>query len=51
MGTVRCVVAMAAEGTPVNGIKRTLDAEGVPTPSCGPYWHCGAIEAFITDDV
>ena len=51
MGTVRRAVAMAAEGTPVNGIKRTLDAEGVPTPSGGPYWHCGAIEAFITDDV
>jgi site-specific DNA recombinase len=51
MRVVRRVVGMAAEGTPVHGIKRTLDAEGVPTPSGGPYWHCGAIEAFITDDV
>ena len=51
MRTVRRVVRMAAEGTPVHGIKRVLDDEGVPTPSGGPYWHCGAIEAFITDDV
>jgi site-specific DNA recombinase len=51
MRTVRRVVAMAVEGMPVHGIKRTLDAEGVPTPSGGPYWHCGAIETFITDDV
>jgi site-specific DNA recombinase len=51
MRVVRCVVSMAAEGTPIHGIKRALDTEGVPTPSGGPYWHCGAIEAFITDDV
>ena len=51
MRTVRRVLSMAAQGVPVHGIKRTLAAEGVPTPSGGPHWHCGAIEAFITDDV
>ena len=51
MRVVRRVVAMAADGLPVHGIKRVLDTEGIPTPTGGPYWHCGAIEAFITDDV
>ena len=43
MRVVRRVVRMAAEGTAVHGIKRALDAEGVPTPGGGLYWHCGAI--------
>jgi site-specific DNA recombinase len=51
MRVVRRVVGMAADGTPVHGIKRVLDAERVPTPTGGPFWHCGAIESFITDDV
>jgi site-specific DNA recombinase len=51
MRVVRRVVGMAADGTPVHGIKRMLDTERVPTPTGGPYWHCGAIESFITDDV
>ena len=50
MQVVRCVVRMAAEGTAVQGIKRALGAEGVPTATGGPYWHCGTIESFITDD-
>jgi site-specific DNA recombinase len=36
MQVVRRVVGMAADGTPVHGIKRVLDDEGVPTPSGGP---------------
>ena len=51
MEVVRRVVCMAADGMTVHGIKRTLDAEGAPTASGGPYWHCGTIESFITDDV
>ena len=35
----------------VNGIKRALDAEGVPTPSGRKYWHWRAIQSFIMDDV
>src|SRR5215210_1382797 len=42
---------MAADGMAVHGIKRALDAEGVPTPSGGPYWHCAPIESFITEDL
>ncbi len=51
MQLVRRVVRMAADGMAVHGIKRALDAEGVPTATEGPYWHCGTIESFITDDV
>ncbi len=51
MRVVRRVVRMAADGMAVLGIKRALDAEGVPTPSGGPYWHCVPIESFITDDL
>ncbi len=51
MEVVRRVVRMAADGTPVNGIKRALDAEGVPTAGGSPYWHCGTIESFVLDDL
>jgi site-specific DNA recombinase len=51
MQVVRRVVRMAAAGAAVQGIKRALDAEGVPTATGGPYWHCGTIESFTTDDV
>jgi site-specific DNA recombinase len=51
MRAARRVVGMAAEGMAVHGVKRELDAEGVPTPSGGPYWHCAPIESFVTDDV
>ncbi len=51
MRVVRRAVHLAAEGAAVNGIKRILDAERVPTATGGPYWHCGTIESFITDDL
>jgi hypothetical protein len=34
-----------------NGIKRALDAGGMPTPSGRKYWHWRAIQSFIMDDV
>jgi site-specific DNA recombinase len=52
MPIVRRILRMAGvEGMAVNGIKRALDAEGVPTPSGRPYWHWRAIQSFIMDDV
>ena len=51
METVRRVMRMAAEGVAVHGIKRALDADGVPTASGGPHWHCGTIESFVLDDL
>jgi hypothetical protein len=51
MAVVRRIIHMAADGTPVHGIKRVLDAESVPTPAGRPYWHWRAIKAFIMDDV
>ena len=51
MEVVRRVMRMAAEGVAVNGIKRALDADGVPTASGSPYWHCGTIESFVLDDL
>lgn len=51
MTVVRRIVQLAADGTSVHGIKRILDAEGVPTPAGRPYWHLRAIRAFIMDDV
>jgi site-specific DNA recombinase len=52
MPVVRRIFQMAGtKGMSVNGIKRALDAEGVPTPSGRKYWHWRAIRAFIMDDV
>ena len=51
MQLVRRVVHMAADGMHIHGIKRVLDAESVPTPTGGTFWHWGAIESFITDDI
>jgi site-specific DNA recombinase len=52
MPVVRRIFRMAGtEGMSVNGIKRALDAEGVPTPSGRKYWHRRAIRAFIMDDL
>lgn len=51
MATVRRVMSMAAEGVAVHVIKRALDADGVPTASGGPYWHCGTIESLVLDDL
>ncbi len=49
---VRRIFRMAGvDGLSVNGIKRALDAEGVPTPSGRKYWHWRAIQSFIMDDV
>jgi DNA-binding transcriptional MerR regulator len=42
---------MATDGMSVDGIKRVLDAEGVPTASGCSYWRCGTIESFILDDL
>jgi site-specific DNA recombinase len=52
MPVVRRIFRMAGvDGLSVNGIKRALDAEGVPTPSGRKYWHWRAIQSFIMDDV
>jgi site-specific DNA recombinase len=52
MPIVRRIFRMAGvDGLSVNGIKRALDAEGVPTPSGRKYWHWRAIQSFIMDDV
>src|SRR3712207_4256689 len=52
MPVVRRIFRMAGvDGLSVNGIKRALDAEGVPTPSERKYWHWRAIQSFIMDDV
>jgi site-specific DNA recombinase len=52
MPVIERIFRMAAmEGTSVHGIKRVLDAEGVPTPSGRKYWHWRAIHSFIMDDV
>ena len=52
MSVVRRIFRMAGvDGLSVNGIKRALDAEGVPTPSGRKYWHWRAIQSFIMDDV
>ena len=52
MHIVRRIFRMAGvESMSVNGIKRALDAKGVPTPSGRPYWHWRAIQSFIMDDV
>ena len=52
MPVVRHIFRMAGvDGLAVNGIKRALDAEGVPTPSGRKYWHWRAIQSFIMDDV
>src|SRR3712207_2225080 len=51
MPVVRRIFQMAStKGMSVNGIKRALDAEGVPTPSGRKYWPWRAIRAFIMDD-
>jgi site-specific DNA recombinase len=52
MPVIERIFRMAAmEGASVHGIKRVLDAEGVPTPSGRKYWHWRAIHSFIMDDV
>ena len=52
MSVVRRIFHLAAiEGFAVHGIKRTLDREGVPTPSGREFWHWRAIQSFIMDDV
>jgi site-specific DNA recombinase len=52
MPIVRHIFRMAGiDGLAVNGIKRALDAEGVPTPSGRKYWHWRAIQSFLMDDV
>ena len=52
MPVVRRIFRMAGvDGLSVNGIKRALDAEGVPTPSGRKFWRWRAIQSFIMDDV
>jgi site-specific DNA recombinase len=52
MPLVRRIIRIAGvDGLSVNGIKRALDAEGVPKPSGRKYWHWRAMPSFVMDDV
>src|SRR5215218_79268 len=42
---------VGAEGTSLNGVKKTFDREGVPTPRGSRYWGATFIKRVITDDV
>ena len=52
MGVVRRIFRMVgAEGHSLNGVKKTFDREGVPTPRNSRYWGNTFIQRVITDDV
>ncbi len=52
MRVVRRIFYMfGVEGVSINGIKRTLQREGVKTPSGRGCWSTKAIRSFILDDV
>ena len=52
MRVVRRIFRMVgAEGDSLNGVKKTFDREGVPTPRGSRYWGNTFIQRVITDDV
>ena len=52
MAVVRRVFRMVGvEGVTINGVRRALEAEGVPNPSGGRYWDKMFLKRSILDDV
>src|ERR687893_552758 len=52
MQVVRRIFRMiGAEGDALNGVKKTFDREGIPTPRGSRYWGNTFIQRVVTDDV
>ena len=52
MQVVRRIFRMVgAEGDSLNGVKKTFDCEGIPTPRGSRYWGNTFIQRVVTDDV
>jgi site-specific DNA recombinase len=52
MQVVRRIFRMVgAEGDSLNGVKKTFDREGIPTPRGSRYWGNTFIQRVVTDDV
>jgi site-specific DNA recombinase len=52
MQVVRRIFRMiGAEGNSLNGVKKTFDREGIPTPRGSRYWGNTFIQRVVTDDV
>lgn len=47
--TYERVLAMYAEGASLNGIAKTLNAEGIPTAK-GKTWHASTVRAIVTSE-
>ena len=52
MATVRRIFRIiAVEGVTTHGVKKVLEAEGVPNPSGGKYWDKRLLKRYVLDDV
>ena len=52
MAVVRRIVRMVgAEGVTMNGVKKTLQREGVPSPDGGRYWNKKTLKRMLLDDI
>jgi site-specific DNA recombinase len=51
MNVVRRIVRMiGAEGRTLYAVKRTLEKEGIPTPSGGKFWAAKVLRLYVLDD-
>ena len=50
MATVRRIFQMVADGASLYGVKRALEAEGVPSPSGGRLWNRSTLRDFLKRD-
>ena len=52
MEVVRRIIRMVgAEGVTMNGVKRTLQRERVPSPDGGRYWNKKSLKRMLMDDI
>jgi site-specific DNA recombinase len=52
MAVVRRIIRMiSAEGATMYRVKKTLEADGIPTPDGGRYWSKKTLRRFILDDI
>src|SRR5215212_6508656 len=52
MAVVRRIVRMVGlEGASLHRVKKTLEAEGVPTPDGGRYWNKKSLRRMILEDI
>ena len=52
MAVVRRIIRMVgAEGVTMHQVKKTLQAEGIPTPDGGRYWNKKTLKRMLLDDI